>query len=243
MKNLPKNLQRLLMIAAALLTFSVSTLFMPSDVHAVMVNAVTNGDWGTGDETGWTRWRAPWGSTENWGVTSSGTTPYEGTTSGGGGNGSFGWYQIVNVPINDYYSITADWSGTIGGAGWAEVMLFSVVMGTSASDIVTRIDTGNAADISYKKDSWGMNLPTIWSWEDAELSPHPAGNGGIIHNFGWLVVATKLGGFPMGSVSWDNISIMYDDGTIPPNPVPEPSTFLLLGAGLAGLVAWRRKRS
>ena len=34
---------------------------------AAQANAgLTNGDWSTGDETGWTRWRAPWGSTEQW---------------------------------------------------------------------------------------------------------------------------------------------------------------------------------
>lgn len=32
-------------------------------------------------------------------------------------------------------------------------------------------------------------------------------------------------------------------GTGPGDPVPEPSTILLMGSGLAGLAAWRRKRN
>ena len=35
----------------------------------------------------------------------------------------------------------------------------------------------------------------------------------------------------------------FEEEVIPPGPVPEPSTILLMGAGLLGLVGYRRKRS
>ncbi len=183
------------------------------------VAGVINGDFSTGDETGWTRWKAPWGGSENWGIGAGGATPPTGDLWGGGGNSSFGWFQRIPAIPSEVYHVDADWAGDIGGTGWAEIMLFSCTAGMSNADVIVRIDTGNAADIAYKKDSWGMNPPTAWNWQKASLSPHPGGNGGTIHaTCNEIVVAVKLGGFPLGWLSVDNIVL-----------VPEPATMLLLG--------------
>jgi hypothetical protein len=89
-------------------------------------------------------------------------------------------------------------------------MLFSVSGVDSATDIVTRIDGGAAADIAFKKDTWGENPPTTWSWENASLSPHPGGSSGGVQSYGRVVVALKLGGNPGGgnSASYDNIVLI-----------------------------------
>ncbi|MDM8004529.1 MAG: hypothetical protein QUV05_00015 [Phycisphaerae bacterium] len=186
-------------------------------------NMVVNGDFSNG-ENGWTRWRATWGTTENWDASTG-----VGNLYGGGGNGSFGWFQVVPTWVSEFVKVDAMWTGDIGGSGWAEVMLFSVPVGTSDADIANRLDTGAAADIAFKKDSWGMNPPTAWDWQAASLSPHPSGNGGVIHNTeGWIVVGTKLGGFPLGTVNFDNIVL-----------TPEPAAMLLLGLPL--LLVRRRR--
>lgn len=183
-------------------------------------NLLTNGDFSAG-ENGWTRWRAPWGGTEQWDASGGVGLQY-----GNGGNGSYGWWQAVAVPAGTVVTLSADWNGFIGDAGWAEVMLYTSA--NAGEDWGGRADGGATADIAFKKDSWGLNPPTTWGWEAASLSPMPGGNGGTLISAGYVAVATKLGGFPLGSVAFDNIVL-----------TPEPASALLLGLGLA-LVRRRR---
>ncbi len=157
-------------------------------VSSARANLVVNGDWSTGDETGWTRWRAPWG-----------------------------WFQRIPVSVPGPYTVSADWAGDIDGLGWAEVMLFSCTDGLSNDDVIARIDVGNFEDIAFKKDSWGMNPPTAWDWEPASLSPHPQGNGGVIEaTCPEIVVALKLGSTSYVPVwtSWDNITVVPEPATL-----------------------------
>jgi hypothetical protein len=217
-----------------LVVFTLLALFA---VPSAQANLLINGDFQTGDETGWTRWRAPWGSGENWAVDDCECggccVPPSGHLSfAGGGQGSFGWFQRIPVVESEIYTICGSWCGDVGGAGWAEVMFFSCTAGQSDDDIIARIDTGNASDIAVKKDSWGMNPPTAWACEGIELSPHPDGPGMSIHaTCAEIVVALKL-----GNVAGDNPWVCYDMLQV----VPEPATVALLGLGGLGLLRRRR---
>lgn len=175
------------------------------------VAQIVNGDWGTGDETGWTRFRAPWGSSESWTVTAAGPTPPEGTLSiSTMSGGDFGWYQVVDV--SGVCTLDCLWQGNIDGSSWCEVMFFSVPEGTSSGDIENRILVGADPDTAYMKDSFGVNPPTNWGWQPASLSPAPSGNGGAIFVPGGedAVVALKLGTMAIGTfifASFDDIGL------------------------------------
>ncbi len=213
------------------LLFAVALAVIGSSAFA---GALVNGDFSAG-ETGWTRWLAPWSSGVNWGTTSGGPTPPEGTLSiAQGGTGSFGWYQRFSCPAGYVAVVNALWKGDIGPAGWAEIMLFSVAPGTPDAAIVNIIDTGNAADIAFKKDSWGLNPPTLWTWQAAGLSPLPTGNGGLVFSQGEVVVAIKL-----GSVSGQPVSLSVDN--VVACCVPEPASILALSMGLGAMLIRRRK--
>jgi hypothetical protein len=212
------------------LILSVVLLIVGSSAFAGLVN----GDFSAG-EAGWTRWAAPWSVGINWAITGIGPTPPEARASmNPGGQGSFGWYQVYECPAGWVSTVNGMWSGDIGGAGWAEIMLFSVAPGTPDPVIVNKIDTGAAADIAFKKDSWGMNPPVQWGWQPVGLSPHPNGNGGIVTSQGWVVVAIKL-----GSVTGQPVQLAVDNLTS--WCVPEPASILALSMGLGALLIRRRK--
>ena len=206
-------MRRIALLGALALMVSATTVFaLP----------VVNGDFDDPvSENGWTRWRAPWGTNEVW---SDPPGPSAGRLELSG-NGSFGWYQRMEVIPSEIYTLVGEWQGDIGSAGWAEIMVFTSTEGMSEQDIVSRIDSGAAADIAIKKDSWGLNPPTVWGWDDVnnskfDGSPNPPPFE-IHMTCAEAVIALKLGSVQNGGAQW----VEYDNLEL----VPEPAAALLLG--------------
>lgn len=182
-------------------------------------NVLVNGDWSTGDETGWIRSNpAVWGSNQNWSVTSYGPTAPEGSLTMDGG--SFGWLQIVEVDAGATAELSLDWMAN--NAGWIEVMLWTEASEPDLAAVKTIFDDGDAAKTAFKEEGYTT------AWEQA-TSLWPGGNDGTVVSDGWVIVGLKLGSGGGGAAgSFDNIVL-----------TPEPATLLLLGMGLA-LVRRRR---
>ncbi|MGD2205174.1 MAG: hypothetical protein PVH17_00220 [Anaerolineae bacterium] len=219
----------------SILALSVSTI--------VSAQNFINGDFETGDETGWTQWRASWGSGETWNVNAGGWSGWYGALGNSAAGGSFGWFQRVPVTIAGTYTIDGEWTGNIGSAGWAEIMFFPAHSTDSDADIITRIDaTAAPADIAFKKDSWGMNPPTSWGVEQMSLSPHPSGNGGSITvtTEDQIVIAIKLGSG--GGANWlqlDNITPLDPNSVVLTSfeVMPSLGTFVVPALGLVVSIA------
>jgi hypothetical protein len=170
-------------------------------------NLVANGDFATGDETGWTRWNAPWGG-GGWSAAGGvGRLEYTG--------GSFGWYQAVTVTSGTSYTVTADWRAN--NIGWIELMFFN----DDGRAIYDQMDAPGATSIIAKRDGYGNFPPNTFGWEPATnalLNPNTVTATGTT-----MYVVLKMGGFNGGQwAEFDNVSV-----------TPEPASLLLLALPLA----------
>ncbi|MGQ9650945.1 MAG: hypothetical protein ACUVXJ_12615 [Phycisphaerae bacterium] len=168
-------------------------------------------------------WGAPWGQQAT--VSDQGNGVFN-LSIGYGSAGIF--WRLPAVP-SEMVQITGMWTGDCGSAGWVEVMMFTSTEGMTNAAIASRIDTGNPADIVAKHDSWGLNGPPAWNWQEIEAAPMPPPGGKYqIPATSEVVVALKVGS--VGNGSWATYDLTF---------VPEPAVALLLGLPLM-LVRRRR---
>ncbi len=171
-------------------------------------------------------WKAPWGNAAT--VADQGGGVFNLSIAPTGSAGIF--WRLPAFP-SEIVQITGTWTGDTDGAGWAEVMMFTSTEGWTDADIISRIDTGNAADIVAKHDAWGLNGLPAWGWQPIEAAPmNPPGGLYEIHaTCAEVVVALKVGDGG-GSGTWATYDLTF---------VPEPAAALLLGLPLMLL---RRRR-
>ncbi len=202
-------------------------------VVPVRADLLTNGDFETGDLTGWTFWRAGWGSGENVQVQAAevGSGNYAlNEWFVGGGSGSFGVYQEVPVTPGTPYRVTGQWKGEVStGFNWFEVILIDGPFDLDAADNPDQVWDNMVS-------AYHENAPTIFDWEPISNTytngPYIV-DGVRTATSDTMTVVLKLGGFGEPTAWFDDVRM---------TAVPEPTALFLLAGGALVSAARRRRR-
>ena len=147
------------------------------------------------------------------------TETNEGTASGGFGGGDF--YYLVewdNVPASASYALTYSASGTSSSQVSARIDTLTTAPAVTLSGDVNGDGIVNSQDIAV--------ISSQWLQAGASLTGD-ANHDGIVNSQDIAVISSN----------WLHSS----GGTAHASAVPEPSTLVLLGAGLLAMLVWRRR--
>ena len=157
----------------------------------------------------------------------------------------------------------AKYNGTVRSAVYRSLgntldFYYQFTNNSSSADSVGRLTmtnfTGFTTDVGYRMDNWdGSGI--FLTANQAALSADRSSNGGTV-GFGFgalssqinpgetsasLVIRTNAINYTAGSVTTQNGAVWTAAAYAPTTGVPEPGTFVLLGAGLVALAAFRRR--
>jgi hypothetical protein len=188
--------------------------------QAVVTELAVNGDFGTGDNTGWTEFLN--GGTINYNAAGNPDPGGNSVASGGPFNPVLKQANVGAGLLTPGQAVTVsfDWKGTNAVGGVVDVVLFSELStgGVSQTDFLL---TGPADSADWTNVTQTINIG-------------PDVSGGV------TLQLTAICGAAVGCISdysWDNISITADIAA-----VPVPAAVWLFGSGLLGLVGVARKK-
>jgi len=197
---------------------------------------IVNGDFETGTFAGWTVSAQP-GSGGDFFLLASGGNSYAQTDMEG--PGAYALIQSFTVPagvpqvVLTFQMFANDWSGSGGIVNPAGIDYEAEPNQHVRVDILT-------AGASPFDTSLGV-LSNLYLGVDGPEPPYPFSD----YSFDITPVVSGGGTFQLRFAGVDNQEVLnlgVDNVDIAFTPIPEPTTLALFGLGLAGLVAWRRKR-